>query len=96
LVSSGRPRLAELLVACVAARELHEPAHLTNGVGPGEAFAKFRPCCLAMPPRMRTLFLSLFFIVAVLAFLHQANHAHAGEPTRCGFWGSMEAGMSCR
>ena len=36
------------------------------------------------------------FIAFALLFLHQANHAHAGEPTRCGFWGSMEAGMSCR
>jgi hypothetical protein len=45
---------------------------------------------------MRALLLSLFFITSVLVFLHQANHAHAGEPTRCGFWGAMEAGMSCR
>jgi len=45
---------------------------------------------------MRTLLLSLFVVVAVLAFLHEADHAHAHEPPRCGFWGSMEAGMSCR
>jgi hypothetical protein len=45
---------------------------------------------------MRALFLSCLFIVFALVLLHQTNHAHAGEPTRCGFWGSMEAGMSCR
>ena len=45
---------------------------------------------------MRALVLSSLFIVLALVFLHQADHAHAGEPTRCGFWGPMEAGMSCR
>jgi hypothetical protein len=23
-------------------------------------------------------------------------HAHMGEPKQCGFWGDMEAGLSCR
>jgi hypothetical protein len=45
---------------------------------------------------MRTLLLSSFFIILALVLFHQAHHAHAGEPTRCGFWGPMEAGMSCR
>jgi len=46
---------------------------------------------------MRTLFLSsLFIALALVVLIHQSHHAHAGEPTRCGFWGSMEAGMSCR
>jgi hypothetical protein len=46
--------------------------------------------------RMRTLLMTSVFIIFALAYLHQATHAHAGEPTRCGFWGSMEAGMSCQ
>jgi len=45
---------------------------------------------------MRSLLLTSVFIALALVLLHQANHAHAGEPTRCGFWGPMEAGMSCR
>jgi hypothetical protein len=44
---------------------------------------------------MRALFL-LSLILALALGLYQANHAHAGEPTRCGFWGSIEAGLSCR
>jgi hypothetical protein len=45
---------------------------------------------------MRPFLLATTFIVFALVLVHQANHAHAGEPTRCGFWGPMEAGMSCR
>ena len=45
---------------------------------------------------MRRLVLSSLFVVVALVFLYQANHAHAREPTRCGFWNSMDAGMSCR
>ena len=44
---------------------------------------------------MRTILLTSLLIVAVLAILHQ-THAHAGEPTRCGFWESIEAGLTCR
>lgn len=46
-------------------------------------------------PAMRRLVLSSLFVVVALVFLYQASHAHAHEPTRCGFWSSMEAGMSC-
>ena len=46
-------------------------------------------------PTMRTLFV-LSLISALALGLYQANHAHAGEPTRCGFWSSIEAGLSCR
>jgi hypothetical protein len=45
---------------------------------------------------MRRLVLSSLFVAVALVFLYEANHAHAREPTRCGFWSSMEAGMSCR
>jgi hypothetical protein len=45
-------------------------------------------------PGMRKLFLTTILVVAALAVLHQAEHAHAGE--HCGFWGSIEAGLSCR
>jgi hypothetical protein len=45
---------------------------------------------------MRALLLSSLLVALVLVVLHQANHAHAGEPTHCGFWGSIEAGLSCR
>jgi hypothetical protein len=45
--------------------------------------------------RMRALFL-LSLIFASALGLYQADHAHAGEPTRCGFWSSIEAGLSCR
>jgi hypothetical protein len=50
---------------------------------------------LANALAMRRLVLSSLFVVLALVFLYQANHAHAHEPTRCGFWSSMEAGMSC-
>jgi hypothetical protein len=45
--------------------------------------------------RMRALLLTSILIVAVLAIVHE-THAHAGEPTRCGFWSSIEAGLSCQ
>jgi hypothetical protein len=45
---------------------------------------------------MRRFVLSSLFVTVALVFLYQANHAHAREPTRCGFWSSMDAGMSCR
>jgi hypothetical protein len=49
------------------------------------------------PPNMRTLWLSLLFVAAVLIAVHQASsHAHAHEPPVCGFWDSIEAGLSCR
>jgi len=42
----------------------------------------------------------MLFILTLAAFfslcIYQAFHAHAGEPPRCGFWGSMDAGMACR
>lgn len=44
---------------------------------------------------MRALQLTLIFALA-LGLYEARTHAHAGEPTRCGFWGSMDAGMSCR
>jgi hypothetical protein len=44
---------------------------------------------------MRATLLISILVVAVLAILHE-THAHAGEPTRCGFWTSIEAGLSCR
>jgi len=47
-------------------------------------------------PAMRRLILSALFVAAALVFLYEADHAHAREPTRCGFWSSMDAGMSCR
>jgi hypothetical protein len=47
-------------------------------------------------PRVRTFWLSLLFVAAVLIVVHQASHAHAHEPSVCGFWDSIEAGLSCR
>jgi hypothetical protein len=44
---------------------------------------------------MRTILLISVLVIAVLAIVHE-THAHAGEPTRCGFWDSIEAGLSCR
>jgi hypothetical protein len=44
---------------------------------------------------MRTLLL-LTLIFALVLGIYEAKHAHAGEPTRCGFWGSIDAGMSCQ
>jgi hypothetical protein len=44
---------------------------------------------------MRALLLALIFASA-LGLYEARTHAHAGEPTLCGFWGLMEAGMSCR
>ena len=48
---------------------------------------------------MRALILSSSILIAfafVIVVLHPANYAHAGEPTHCGFWTSIEAGLSCR
>jgi hypothetical protein len=44
---------------------------------------------------MRMLFI-LALAASFILGIYEARHAHAGEPSRCGFWGSMEAGMSCR
>jgi hypothetical protein len=44
---------------------------------------------------MRAILLICILVVAVLAAVHE-THAHAGEPPRCGFWDSIEAGLSCR
>jgi hypothetical protein len=62
---------------------LHEPS-------------KIPPQYLANALAMRRLVLSSLFVAVALVFLHQSNHAHAREPTRCGFWSSMDAGMSCQ
>jgi hypothetical protein len=45
---------------------------------------------------MRIIWLSLVFLAAVLIVLHQAKDANAHEPTLCGFWSTIEAGLSCR
>jgi hypothetical protein len=45
---------------------------------------------------MRIIWLSLVFLAAVLIVLHQEKHANAHEPTLCGFWSTIEAGLSCR
>jgi hypothetical protein len=45
---------------------------------------------------MRPMLLTFVLVVAVLAILHRETHANGGEPTHCGFWGAIEAGLSCR
>jgi hypothetical protein len=75
---------------------LAAPQGAASRIHPSRSDCQISTMLFGDAPRMRTLLLSIFFVVAVLAFLHEANHAHAGEPTRCGFWGPMEAGMSCR
>jgi hypothetical protein len=32
----------------------------------------------------------------ILLVFRDDLHARTGEPKECGFWGDMEAGMSCR
>jgi len=44
---------------------------------------------------MRAILLISVLIVAILGIVHE-THAHTGEPAHCGFWGSIEAGLSCQ
>jgi len=67
-----------------------------NGVAPAAPTGQNSTTIFGRTDRMRALLLTSIFIAFALVLLHQTNHAHAGEPTRCGFWGPMEAGMSCR
>jgi hypothetical protein len=50
--------------------------------------------------RMRTrlpILLSVALLAAaILLVFRDELHAHSEPVTQCGFWGSMEAGMSCR
>ena len=48
---------------------------------------------------MRTIWLSVVFVAAVLIVLHHAKHAkyaNAHEPTLCGFWSTIEAILPVR
>jgi hypothetical protein len=44
---------------------------------------------------MRALLPTLICALALGPY-EARTHADAGEPTRCGFWSPMDAGMSCR
>jgi hypothetical protein len=45
---------------------------------------------------MRRICLSILIVALLMAALHRKSHAYAVEPPHCGFWGTIEAGLSCR
>ena len=53
-----------------------------------------------MKPRLPILLSAVLLAVAILLVFKDELHAHdphgLAEPTECGFWGPMSAGMSCR
>jgi hypothetical protein len=56
-----------------------------------------------MKPRLPVLLSAVLLAAAILLVFKDELHAHDPhrldrlvEPTECGFWGPMSAGMSCR
>jgi len=47
--------------------------------------------------RFSILLAAVLLVAAILLVFRGDLRAHIGEPVKqCGFWGDMEAGMSCR
>jgi hypothetical protein len=47
--------------------------------------------------RFSILLAAVLLVAAILLVFRGDLHARMGEPVKqCGFWGDMEAGMSCR
>ena len=85
----GIDRESSIVQAAVMSIRICRPRKSANGAEYG-----------AMKPRLPILLSAVLLAVAILLVFKDELHAHdphgLAEPTECGFWGPMSAGMSCR